>query len=432
MGLVINVGVVLESPEPITPSALTDALRKAGERHPFFRARLIKGEDSKWRLEERDAAMPLEECTHESGRPVGREEWQAQFLRFAALVKDFSASTVFAQLWTSRSESSLISCIFLSIHHCCIDGPGAFAAMHDLLSFLSDPSRPVTPLPLRDPCADLPIGKILSLDPPPVAVLMAEPQMAAKCEAPLAADQMDVATMSDDEKAIKGKFIAFTPEETTELLQRARKHAASVQALLTVVGLISVHKANRAMTEADPAAVKPTKAVAMLAYQMRPLLTYDPPVTSDECIVGGGGLWVSIDLADESASLWHLAADVKRQIQSETDSDGPLRFFRLLLNQDPFPKTTLFASSIGKTPVEGTYGPLTVRDALFVGGANIREHARPNVALHAFAAGGRMHVTVSYGPGYGKERIASFARCVEGALRACMEGDGVRVADVTF
>jgi hypothetical protein len=142
---VFAVTAIIRAPltAPLTLNELRTAVDKARQRHPQVSLRVAQDDD--------DILI----CTTEGVSPIpirqaerrSADSWRAEVERELQTEFDWRTGPLVRLAWV-RADDDDLSELIIVCHHIFADGLSAVFLLHDVLTYLSDPSMPVEPLPM--------------------------------------------------------------------------------------------------------------------------------------------------------------------------------------------------------------------------------------------------------------------------------------------
>ena len=211
----------------VTEEALTDAVKKAQQRHTNLRVRLEDDDrHNPWFTTEGAAAIPVEVVQRESP-----DQWKRVVQENSKIPFDFEKRPAirFALVQSNTASDLVIMC-----HHILCDGMSLAYLVRDLMEILGDSSREVTILPDPTPITPDTMPSGMSLN---SAVRYVIRRINRKWEAePVYFDQHDYELLTEaywqayDHELVS---IELSEAETLELVERCRRERVTVNTALT-------------------------------------------------------------------------------------------------------------------------------------------------------------------------------------------------------
>ncbi len=306
--------------------------------------------------------------------PVTDFSWQDRLVAAANSTRLNTFAITRIQLF---SDPTTPRCdLILVLNHAGIDGVGVFFVLHTLLQSLAKPTELMEkPKSFHDILARIPLH----------SQEIPNPNLPNEFLSPLSY----IPVGSPDTPAnIKGVWLEFSEQESEKLLNQCRDQDCTIQSAINTAEMVAILNS---VKEKSPL---PQTIVHMVPVNMRPFI--DPPLDLEDCVCGSSAvLWSQI--VTDSTRLWEITRDSTTKLKYEIARKAGLRWWHNVAAGIFIGPPTFMASSIGKTPIQSTYGEFSIKGVKLLGGAYDKVLAiNAGTMVHAFSVCNRLNITFAY------------------------------------
>ncbi len=266
--------------------------------------------------------------------------------------------------------------LIIVFNHAGIDGVGVFFVLHILLQSLAKSTKLMEkPKSFHDILGRIPLH----------SHEIPNPNLPNEFLSPLC--YIPVGT-PDTPAQIKGVWLNFSEQESEKLLNQCRDQECTIQAAINTAEMVAILNS---VKEKSPL---PQTIVHMVPVNMRPYV--DPPLDLEDCVCGSSAVFWS-QTVTASSGLWELTKDSTNKLKNEINRKAGLRWWHNIAAGNYFGPPTFMASSIGKTPIQSTYGELSIKSVKLLGGAYDKVLAnQAGTMVHVYSVYNKLNITFAY------------------------------------
>jgi len=191
-----------------------------------------------------------------------------------------------------------------------------------------------------------------------------------------------------DKARISGCWMELNKITTERLVLNCKQHGGTIQGAIQAAFMVAMCK------EQEKQYPLPQIIVNMAPINMRPYV--DPPLEAQDCVSGSAGLIWAQAIAS-TQPLWSIVKEATEKLRHEIEIKRGLRWWKALEAKEPQIPPTFMASSIGKTPLGTSYGPIRLLGVKIIGGGYDNPRiGQAGTMLHAYTIQQRLNLTFAF------------------------------------